>query len=66
MYLGHLIFMLGLAITFNSWLAVVIMAANAVWFHRRVLDDERHLEVQFGADYIAYKADVKRWIPWLF
>lgn len=66
MYLGHLIFMLGLVITFNSWLAVLILIGNAVWFHNRVLDDERHLEIQFGPDYIAYKSEVKRWIPWLF
>jgi heme exporter protein D len=66
MYLGHLIFMLGLAITFNSWLALAILVANAVWFHRRVLEDEIHMEQRFGADYVAYKADVKRWIPGAF
>src|SRR5437773_12089012 len=32
MYLGHLIFMLGLAITFWSWFALILMAARAVWF----------------------------------
>lgn len=66
MYLGHLIFMLGLAITFRSWLAVAILAANAVWFHRRVLEDEVRLEARFGDAYIDYKARVKRWIPGLF
>ena len=66
MYLGHLIFMLGLAITFNSWLGLGILIANTVWFNRRVLEDEIHMEQQFGADYIAYKAEVKRWIPGLF
>src|SRR5258708_4241116 len=43
MYLGHLIFMLGLAITFNSWLALGILIANAVWFNRRVIEDEAHM-----------------------
>jgi steroid 5-alpha reductase family enzyme len=66
MYLGHLIFMVGLIVTFNSWLAVLILIGNAVWFHQRVLEDERHLEAQFGTDYTAYKSEVKRWIPWLF
>jgi protein-S-isoprenylcysteine O-methyltransferase Ste14 len=29
----------------------------------RVLEDERHLEEIFGAEYASYKARVKRWIP---
>ena len=63
MYLGHLIFMVGLAVTFYSLLAVVLFAFHAVWFHRRVLQDEQHLEEIFGAQYTDYKARVKRWIP---
>jgi len=66
MYLGHLIFMLGLAVTFSSWLAVALLAFHAVWFHRRVLNDEAHLEARFGEPYRAYKRNVKRWIPGLF
>ena len=61
MYLGHLIFMLGLAITFSSWLAVALLAFHVVWFHMRVLRDEQHLESRFGESYRAYKARVKRW-----
>jgi protein-S-isoprenylcysteine O-methyltransferase Ste14 len=63
MYLGHLIFLTGLAITFWSWFALIILAARAVWFHRRVLHDEARLEAIFGAEYDAYRARVKRWIP---
>jgi protein-S-isoprenylcysteine O-methyltransferase Ste14 len=63
MYLGHLIFMLGLTVTFSSWLALALLVFHTVWFHRRVLDDERRLEARFGADYRAYKMRVKRWIP---
>jgi protein-S-isoprenylcysteine O-methyltransferase Ste14 len=65
MYLGHLIFMLGLAVTFWSWLALILFAVNAVWFHRRVLDDEARLRTLFGARYTDYCARVKRWIPGL-
>lgn len=65
MYLGHLIFMLGLAITFQSWLALVLLAFHIVWFNERVKEDETHLEEIFGAAYVAYKARVKRWIPYL-
>jgi protein-S-isoprenylcysteine O-methyltransferase Ste14 len=63
MYLGHLIFMTGLAVTFWSWFALILLAARAAWFHRRVLRDEQRLEARFGADYAAYRRQVKRWIP---
>lgn len=65
MYLGHLIFMTGLAITFQSWAAVALLAFHVFWFQRRVVEDEKHLEQLFGADYAAYKARVKRWIPYV-
>lgn len=66
MYLGHLIFMTGLAVTFRSWPAVALLVFHVVWFHRRVLDDEAHLEALFGSEYRDYKARVKRWLPGLF
>ena len=65
MYLGHLIFMLGLAVTFWSFMALLLLAVNAVWFHRRVLEDEARLRGRFGAQYAEYQARVKRWIPGL-
>jgi protein-S-isoprenylcysteine O-methyltransferase Ste14 len=63
MYLGHLIFMLGLALTFWSWFALVLFALRAAWFQYRVLGDEARLQATFGAEYAAYRAQVKRWIP---
>jgi protein-S-isoprenylcysteine O-methyltransferase Ste14 len=65
MYLGHLIFMLGLAVTFASWFALMLFAVRAVWFHRRVLEDEARLQGMFGAPYLDYQRRVKRWIPGL-
>lgn len=66
MYLGHLIFLVGLAITFWSWFALILLIARAAWFHGRVLGDEARLKEIFGADYDAYRAKVKRWIPGLY
>ena len=66
MYLGHLIFLTGLAITLWSWFALLVLAGRAVWFHRRVRHDEGRLESIFGAEYAAYRARVKRWIPGVF
>ena len=66
MYLGHLIFMAGLAVSFESWLAAALLVFSALWFHRRVLKDEARLEDRFGSSYVAYKTQVKRWIPGVF
>ena len=66
MYLGHIIFLTGLAVTFHSLLAAAIALATAVWFHLRVLGDEKRLAERIGPAYIDYTARVKRWIPGLF
>jgi protein-S-isoprenylcysteine O-methyltransferase Ste14 len=65
MYLGHLIFMLGLALTFRSWFGLVLLGLRAAWFQHRVLGDEARLTAAFGAEYEAYRAQVRRWIPWV-
>jgi protein-S-isoprenylcysteine O-methyltransferase Ste14 len=66
MYLGHLIFMTGLVVTFQSWFALILLVARAIWFQRRVLHDEARLEQTFGVEYSAYRERVKRWIPFAF
>ena len=66
MYLGHLIFMLGLTVAFSSWLAVGLFVFHIVWFHRRVVGDEGRLGARFGEPYVSYQGRVKRWIPGLF
>ena len=63
MYVGHLVFMLGLAVTFRSWIAAALLVASAIWFDRRVRDDEARLAGLFGAGYADYSARVKRWLP---
>ena len=63
MYLGHLIFMFGLTVTFSSWLAATLLIFHVFWFHRRVLSDEARLLQRFGSSYADYQARVKRWLP---
>ena len=63
MYLGHLIFFAGLALTLGSWIAAVVLAFHAVWFDRRVREDEERLLQRFGEPYREYCRRVKRWIP---
>jgi protein-S-isoprenylcysteine O-methyltransferase Ste14 len=65
MYLGHLIFTLGLALTFRSPLGVVLMVERARRFSRRVRIDEERLERIFADEYRAYRHRVKRWVPGL-
>ena len=66
MYLGHLIFLLGLTLSLESVLAAVITVATLVWFQFRVRLDEERLRDRFGQPYLDYTARVKRWIPGLF
>ena len=66
MYLGHIIFMAGVALTFQSWFGAAIALARAAWFHVRVLRDEKRLAVQFGEPYLSYVKSVKRWMPGAF
>jgi hypothetical protein len=65
MYLGHLIFILGLALSFRSPVGWLLWLANIGWFHRRVVQDETRLREKFGAEYAAYCARVRRWIPFV-
>ena len=66
MYLGHIIFLTGLTLTFQSWFAALITVAVALWFHVRVLGDEKELASRLGEPYLDYTRSVKRWIPRLF
>jgi len=66
MYLGHLIFLAGLALALQSWLAAAVWVFHVAWFHRRVREDEARLLALFGTPYSEYRARVPRWIPGLF
>ena len=66
MYLGHIIFLVGLTLSLQSVLAALLTVATAGWFHLRVRRDEEGLRERFGEPYLEYTARVKRWIPGLF
>ena len=65
-YLGHIIFMLGLALTLHSLLAAILAVVVGISFHRRILQDEKRLASVFGQQYFEYKSHVRRWIPGVF
>jgi Phospholipid methyltransferase len=66
MYLGHIIFLVGLTLSLRSELAAAITLASVVWFQFRVRRDERRLAERFGQPYLDYKSRVRRWIPGVF
>jgi protein-S-isoprenylcysteine O-methyltransferase Ste14 len=65
MYLGHLLFLTGLALLTRSPLAVGLLGALGPWYGTRVAADERRLREAFGEEYAAYCERVPRWLPGL-
>jgi protein-S-isoprenylcysteine O-methyltransferase Ste14 len=62
MYLGHLIFLTGLALVTGSPIAVVALPIAGPWFDRRAAHDEQRLAERFGQPYAEYRDRVPRWI----
>ena len=65
MYMGHMIFILGLAVTFHSLPALLLVTGLLHWYDERAREDERQLEQLFGAEYKSYTQRVPRWLPGL-
>lgn len=64
MYLGHVIFLAGLALALHSWLAAALAVLTIFRFTARVRRDESRLVERFGAPYVAYLSKVPRWLLW--
>jgi protein-S-isoprenylcysteine O-methyltransferase Ste14 len=63
MYLGMAAILLGVAIYAGSLTPfIVIPAFMALIRERFILPEEAKLEAAFGAEYLAYKARVRRWL----
>ena len=63
MYLGHIIFMAGLALTTRSPLALALGVYHTLWLQQRALEDEAHMSGRFGQEYETYRSRVPRWFP---
>jgi protein-S-isoprenylcysteine O-methyltransferase Ste14 len=62
-YLAFSLLQLGIAIWVNSlWIVATLVPAHAVMAWIVVPREERYLERAFGAEYLAYKSSVRRWI----
>src|SRR5262249_20516371 len=62
-YLAFSVFQLGIAIWVNSvWLLVTLVGAVALTHYVVIRREEQYLEREFGAQYLDYKASVRRWL----
>jgi protein-S-isoprenylcysteine O-methyltransferase Ste14 len=63
MYLGLLILSCGLALAMNSvWTLVLLVPAVVAMNVLVIAREERYLERKFGAEYVEYKQQVRRWV----
>jgi len=62
MYLGHLMFLVGLVITTRSPVAAACLVWQYVRLSDRVRIDEERLERKFGEQYRAYLGRAPRWV----
>jgi|SRR5262245_9452733 len=62
-YLAFSLLQLGIAIGVNSlWLLATLVAAVALIHYVVIPKEEQYLERRFGAQYLDYKASVRRWL----
>jgi protein-S-isoprenylcysteine O-methyltransferase Ste14 len=62
-YLAFSLIHLGIASWANSvWLLATLVGAVALIHYVVIRREERYLERRFGAEYLAYKASVRRWL----
>ena len=62
-YVAMIVLSIGVAILFdNIWILVLLVPAIAILRYEVILKEEAILEREFGAEYLAYKQRVRRWI----
>ncbi len=62
-YVSLTLLYLGVGIILNNgWIWLLVVPVLLVMDLRVVRKEERHLETQFGEDYLRYKAAVRRWL----
>ena len=66
MYLGALLFYLGVTILMFSLLPFIIFVAIFIFYNIIAKHEEKLLLNQFGDDYVQYMKKVSRWIPKLY
>ena len=63
MYLSLCLAQVAIAFVVDDWIALLLVIPLALILHFGVvLREERYLEAKFGAQYLALKTEVRRWI----
>ena len=63
LYLGGILLLLGIALTFNLLWAVPAIALSTIICHfTLIVPEEKYLAAKFGSDYRKYTASVHRWL----
>jgi len=63
MYLGFFLVLAGLALMLGSWIALVLAAGFIPYMNRfQIGPEERVLSGLFGAEFDAFRRDVRRWL----
>jgi protein-S-isoprenylcysteine O-methyltransferase Ste14 len=66
-YTGSLLSFIGLGLSFNNWLSlIIIFIPILISFIYRINVEEKLLLQQFGQEYINYKKNTKRLIPLIY
>ena len=65
-YLGILLFMPGIALTFRSWLGLLLAAAMVGVLLWRVHDEEALMQQEFGVEWTTYASKTRRLIPFVY
>ncbi len=62
-YMGLTAVYAGIGVAMDApWVWLTLMPALAIMHYGVILREERYLERKFGQEYLAYKAQVRRWL----
>jgi protein-S-isoprenylcysteine O-methyltransferase Ste14 len=66
-YSGSLLSFIGFGISLNNWLSLIaVIILISIGLINRIRIEEKVLLDQFGADYLDYKKNTYRLIPWIY
>lgn len=61
-FVGFDLMFIGLFLTYPNIITILILIANIASIHRLILQEEEHLEILLGVQYISYKEKTPRYI----
>ena len=65
-YLGIILFNVGIALIFHSWLALILVAALAIVLLWRIHDEEAFMQQAFGTEWETYARTSWRIVPFVY